>query len=192
MNFITGRELPEATVLITSRPWASEFLHWGCRRHISQHIQILGFTQANIQFYLESTMANDPLLLAGLKKYISCYPHINSLMYIPLNCAIVVEVYRNSRKDETLVPKTMTELYSSLVRSLLLRHLLDHPVHGKKRRWRVRSFRDLPQDVYQQLRELGKVAYEGIVNKQQVIFSDLPEDFETLGLMQCAPELYVD
>ena len=105
MNFITGRELPEATVLITSRPWASEFLHWGCRRHISQHIQILGFTQANIQFYLESTMANDPLLLAGLKKYISCYPHINSLMYIPLNCAIVVEVYRNSRKDETLVPQ---------------------------------------------------------------------------------------
>ena len=170
MNFITGRELPEATVLITSRPWASEFLHWGCRRHISQHIQILGFTQANIQFYLESTMANDLLLLAGLKKYISCYPHINSLMYIPLNCAIVVEVYRNSRKDETLVPKTMTELYSSLVRSLLLRHLLDHPVHGKKRRWRVRSFSDLPQDVYQQLRELGKVAYEGIVNKQQVIF----------------------
>ena len=113
-------------------------------------------------------------------------------MYIPLNSAIVVEVYRNSRKEETLVPKTMTELYSSLFRSLLLRHLLDHPVHGKKRRWRVRSFSDLPQDVYQQLCELGKVAYEGILHDQQVIFSDLPEDFETLGLMQCAPELYAD
>ena len=109
-----------------------------------------------------------------------------------LNSAIVVEVYRNSRKDKTLVPKTMTELYSSLVRSLLLRHLLDHPVHSKKRRWRVRSFSDLPQDVYQQLCELGKIAYEGILHDQQVIFSDLPEDFETLGLMQCAPELYVD
>ena len=24
-----------------------------------------------------------------------------------------------------------------------------------------------------------------------MIFSDLPEDFETLGLMQCAPDLYV-
>ena len=112
-------------------------------------------------------------------------------MYIPLNSAIVVEVYRNSRKDETLVPKTMTELYSSLVRDLLLRHLLDHPVHGKNRRWRVHSFSDLPQDVYQQLCELGRIAYEGIVQDQLVIFSDLPEDFETLGLMQCAPELYV-
>ena len=192
LDVIIGRELPEATVLITSRPWASEFLHRDYKGRISQHIEILGFTKDNIQAYLEITIRDDPALLVGLKKYISCYPHINSLMYIPLNSAIVVEVYRNSRKDETLVPKTMTELYSSLVRSLLLRHLLDHPVHGKKRNWRVRSFSDLPQDVYQQLCELGRIAYEGIPHDQQVIFSDIPEDFETLGLMQRVQELYVD
>ena len=192
LDVITGRELPEATVLITSRPWASEFLHRECKSHISEHIEILGFTKDNIQSYLESTTANDPSLLADLKKYISCYPHIGSLMYIPLNSAIVVEVYRNSRRNETLVPMTMAELYSSLVRSLLLRHLLNHPVHGKNRKWRVRSFSDLPQDVYQQLCELGRIAYEGILHDQQVIFCDLPEDFETLGLMQCAPELYAD
>ena len=191
LDVIAGEKLPEATVLITSRPWASEFLRRECKEQISQHIEILGFTKANIQSYLESTTANDPSLLADLKKYISCYPHINSMMYIPLNSAIVVEVYRNSRKDDTLVPKTMTELYSSLVRDLLLRHLLDHPVHGRNRRWRVRSFDDLPQDVYQQLCEVGRIAYEGILHDQQVIFSDLLEDFETLGLMQCAPELYV-
>ena len=191
LDVISGRELPEATVLITSRPWVSEFLHRDYKGCISQHIEILGFTKDNIQSYLESTIPDDPSLLADLKKYISCYPHINSLMYIPLNSAIVVEVYRNSRKDETLVPKTMTELYSSLVRSLLLRHLFDHPLH-RKRRWRVRSFSDLPQDVYQQLCELGRIAYEGILHDQQVIFSDLPEDFETLGLMQSATELYAD
>ena len=71
-------------------------------------------------------------------------------------------------------------------------HLFDHPVHGKKRRWRIRSFSDLPPDVHQQLCELGRIAYEGILHKQQVIFSDLPEDFETLGLMHCSPELFVD
>ena len=193
LDVITGKELPEATVLVTSRSWASEFLHRECKKHISQHIEILGFTKDNLMSYLESTTSSDPSLLASLKKYISCYPHINSAMYIPLNAAIVVEVYRNSRKeDKTLVPKTMTELYSSLVRSLLLRHLLDHPVHGQKRRWRVRNFSDLPPDVYQQLCELGRIAYEGIVHGQQVIFSDLPEDFETLGLMHCVPELYAD
>ena len=192
LDVVMGRELPEATVLITSRPWASEFLYDKCKDRISPHIEILGFTKADIQSYIESTTANDPSLLEGLKNYISCYPHIGGLMYIPLNSAIVVEVYRNSRKDDTLVPKTMTELYSSLVRTLLLRYLFEDPVHGKMRRWRVRSFSDLPQDVYQQLCELCRIAYEGIIHGQQVIFSDLPEDFETLGLMQCTPELYVD
>jgi len=194
LDVITGKELPMATVLITSRPWASEFLHRECAESISQHIEILGFTKANIQSYLESTTANNPSLLTGLEKYISCYPHIGSLMYIPLNSAIVIEVYRNCRKDDTVVPKTMTELYSSLVRSLLLRHLLEHPVHGKNRRWRVRTFDGLPSDVYQQLCELGRIAYEGILHDQKVIFpiEDLPEDFETLGLMQSATELYVD
>ena len=194
LGIITGRELPEATVLVTSRPWASEFLHIECKSRISQQIEILGFTKANIFFYIASATPNDPSLREGLKKYISCYPHIGSLMYIPLNAAIVVEVYRNSREDETLVvPKTMTELYSSLVRSLLLRYLVDHPVHSKKR-WSVHSFNDLPQDVYEQLCELGRIAYEGILHGQQVIFSDrdLPEDFKTLGFMQCVPELYVD
>ena len=50
----------------------------------------------------------------------------------------------------------------------------------------------LPQAVYQQLCELSRIAYEGILHDQQVIFSDLPEDFETLGLMHCSQELYAD
>ena len=191
LDIIVGRELPEATVLVTSRSWASEFLHRKCERHIYQHIEILGFTKDNIQSYLESTTLDDPSLLTDLQNYILWYPHINGLMYIPLNSAIVVEVYRNSRKDEILVPKTMTELYSSLVRSLLLRHLLEHPVHGKEE-WRVRSFSDLPQEVYQQLCELGRIAYRGILHDQQVIFFDLPKNLETLGLMHCSPELYAD
>ena len=128
LDVITGRKLPEATVLITSRPQASEFLRRECKENISQHFEILGFTKTNIQSYIESTIPDDPPLLADLKKCISCYPHISSLMYIPLNSAIVVEVYRNSKKNETLVPKTMTELYSSLVRSLLLCHLVYHTV----------------------------------------------------------------
>ena len=107
-----------------------------------------------------------------------------SIQSIPLYSAFVVEVYLNSKKDETLIPKTMTELHSSLVCSLLLCHLFDHPVHGKRRRWRVRRFSDFPQDVYQQLCELGRIAYEGILHDQQV---NLPEDFETLGLIAVCP-----
>ena len=185
LDIITGRKLPEATVLITSRPWATEFLHRKHNERISQHFKIMGFTRDSIQFYLESITANEPHL-AGLQKYISCYPHIISLMNIPLYSAIVVEVYRNSRKDKTLIPKTMTDLCFSLVRYLLQCHLSD-----RDEKWGICSFSDLPDKVYQQLRGLGRIAYEGILHDQQVIFYDLPVEFETLGLMQCVPELYV-
>ena len=188
LNVITGRKLHKATVLVTSRPWASEFLLRKCKKHISQRIEIMGFTEDDIQLYLESITANDPSLVAGLKNLISRCPHINSLMYSPLNCAIVVDVYQQGRKDN-FVPKTMTDLYSSLVRTLLLRHLFEH---DGKRKWRIRSFSDLPSDVYKNLCELGRVAYEGVVQETQVVFSDLPDDFETLGLMNCVSELYVD
>ena len=188
LDVIQGKVLPEATVLVTSRPSASDVLY---REDISQHIEIVGFTSENVQSYLKSTLGRDPSLLSGIQKYLECYPHIRSMMYIPLNSAIVTEVYRTSRKDKSVVPKTKTELYSSLIRSLLLRYLHDHPVYGEQQ-WRIRSFRDLPLDMYKQLCELGRIAYEGIVRGQQVIFSDLSDDFDTLGLMQCVPELYVD
>ena len=188
LDVITGRKLPEATVLITSRPWASEFLLRKCKKHISQRIEIMGFTKDDIQSYLESITANDPSLVAGLKNLISHYPYINSLMYSPLNCAIVVDVYQ---QDDYFDVETMTELYFSLIRSLLLRYLFDHPVHGEKK-WRLLNFSDLPSDVYKQLCEVSRMAYEGIFHKKQVVFSDLPDDFETLGLMHCVSELYSD
>ena len=191
LDVIKGQELPTATVLITSRPSASGPLYEECRDFIAQHVEILGFTDENIQSYLQSTTSHDPSLLQGLQQYLMYYPHIRSMLYIPLNCAIVVEVYRVYKNSKSLIPKTWTDLYSSLLRSLLLRYLDDHPVY-RRCSWKSNSFRDLPADVYQQLCEVGRIAYEGILQDQQVIFSDLPSDFNSLGLMQCVPELYVD
>ena len=191
LDIIKGQELSTATVLITSRPSASGPLYEECRDFIDQHVEILGFTNENIQSYLKTTTSHDPSLLQGLQQYLTYYPHIRPMLYIPLNCAIVVEVYRVHKSSKSLIPKTWTDLYSSLLRSLLLRYLDDHPVY-RRQSWKSNSFRDLPADVYQQLCEVGRIAYEGILQDQQVIFSDLPSDFNSLGLMQCVPELYVD
>ena len=191
LDVIKGQELPTATVLITSRPSASGPLYEECRDFIDQHVEILGFTNENIQSYLKTTTSYDPSLLQGLQQYLTYYPHITPMLYIPLNCAIVVEVYRVHKSSKSLIPKTWTDLYSSLLRSLLLRYLDDHPAY-RRQSWKSNSFRDLPADVFQQLCEVGRIAYEGILQDQQVIFSDLPSDFNSLGLMQCVPELYVD
>ena len=193
LDLIQGQVLPDATVLVTSRPHASKIIVTECKGCVFQHIQVAGFTEENVQAFIRSSIGDDSKLLEGLQTYVSSYPHIESMMYNPLNAAIVVEVYRNSYKEESTIPKTMTELYSSLIRTLLLRYLKEHPVHGR-RKWsrRFRQFSDLPLDVYQQFCEVCRLAYEGITNDQQVIFTDLPDDFNSLDLMQCVPELYVD
>ena len=196
MDIIKGEKLTKATILVTSRHWASRplLLNDELHRPLSQHIEILGFTRKDIEDYLECMTFDDPSLLPGLKQYLICYPIIASMMYVPLNCAIVLEVYRESRSDvNQLIPKTMTELYTSLVRTLLIRYLHDHPGYGDRYKNKsLHSFCDLPEPVYEQFCELARIAYEGICNDEQIIFTDLPDGFETLGLMQCVPELYVD
>ena len=195
LDLIHGRLLPLATVLITTRPWASEYLHRNCKDKISQHVEILGFTKQQIKNYLQSVCKtdDDPSLLSDIEKYLSCYPQIHAAMYIPLNAAIVVEVYRRSRTGECIIPKTMTQLYTALSQTLLIRYLEDHPVH-KKTKWKIHSFCDLPLDVYEHFLQLSELAYISIKNDQKLIFSseDLPENLETLGFMQSVPELYVN
>ena len=192
----SGAEFDEGTVLVTSRPWASEpfLLPHRNSRPVEQHVEILGFTAENIVDYISSMLYDDPSLLKDMKQYLELCPHIHSMMYIPLNCAIILEVYRNSKEENSLVPKTMTELYSSLIRSLLLRYTCDLPEYEGKV-FRFKSLQDLPTGVGNHLNSLAKLAYHGILEmNQQIIFSEdeLPSDFNSLGLMQSSMELYVD
>ena len=195
LDLIHGRLLPLATIFITTRPWASEYLHKNCKEKISQHVEILGFTKQQIENYLQSVCKPDadPSLLSDIEKYLSCYPQIHAAMYIPLNAAIVVEVYRRSRTGECIIPKTMTELYTALSQTFLIRYLQEHPVHGKTE-WKTHNFSDLPSDVCEHFLQLSEVAYCSIKNDQKLVFSseDLPHNLETLGFMQSVPELYVN
>ena len=189
VQIISGRCLPEATVLVTSRHSASGFLRNQYWKRISQHIEILGFTKENIQTYINKNV-KDSEERQGLERYLSCYPHIRTMMYIPLNSVIVVEVYHQCHDKDKPAPKTMTELYTSLVRTLLIRYLSDNPSY--KHCTKILDLTDLPDKVYEQLQQICKTAYRGVANGQELIFYDLPDGFETLGLMQEVHELYVD
>ena len=189
VQIISGRCLPEATVLVTSRHSASGFICNKYKRRISQHIEILGFTKENIQTYINENV-EDSEERQGLERYLSCYPHIRTMMYVPLNSVIVVEVYHQCHNKDKPAPKTMTELYTSLVRTLLIRYLSDNPSY--EHCTKIIEFTDLPDKVYEQLQQICKTAYRGVANGQELIFYDLPDGFETLGLMQEVHELYVD
>ena len=190
VQLISGKRLSEATVLVTSRHSASGFIKYDMKR-ISQHIEILGFTKENIQTYINENV-RDSEERQGLERYLSCYPHIRTMMYVPLNSVIVVEVYHQCHDKDKPAPKTMTELYTSLVHTLLIRYLTD--TLGKKE-VTLETLKSLKAyGVYKQFRKVCKIAYKGIANNQQIIFykSNIPDGFLTLDLMQEVHELYVD
>ena len=191
VRLFMGQILPKATVILTTRPSASEELRQFCNSLNSRRIEIVGFGKKEIDEYIQCTFS-DEQSRSDFNEYLSLYPHIHSMMYVPLNSAIVTHVYESCKSSGTVVPKTMTQLYSSLIRTLLLRYLKDKEEY-KDTCTNINSFKDLPQPVYDQFCKICKIAYTGIMSAEtELIFQDLPSDFDSLGLMQSCPELYVD
>ena len=183
--------LCRATLMVNSRPLATRTLHPDFQQSIDQHIEVLGFTDKNIEEYINSACGDNPELVEDFKEYLSCHPFSSSLMFNPLQCAIVTDLYRSHWQcgDKGFAPKTLTELYTGLVHTLLLRYLTHHPVH-KNRDWRLRDMSELPEDVKQQLKAVTALAAKGI-EKQQYVFDEEDDNVpsETLGLMQREEEL---
>ena len=188
-QLVTKKLLPLVTLMILSRPIATRTLPKQFSEHIDQHIEILGFTEENIDCYITSACSDDPGLTKTLNSYLSSHPFTYSLMYNPLQCAIVIDLYRIHWKceDKKFAPRTMTELYTDLVRTLLLRYLSTHPVHSQ-RDWLIDEFTDLPDEVYEQFKALAQLAARGIEERVYVFDSGVPE--ESLGLMHQVEEVY--
>ena len=191
VRLFKGQVLPKATVILTTRPSASRELRQFCNSVNSRRIEIVGFRKKEIDEYIQCAFSDDQSQ-SDFKEYLSLYPHIHSMMYVPLNSAIVTHVYESCKSSGTVVPKTMTQLYSCLIRTLLLRYLKDKEEY-KDTCTTISSFKGLPQPVYDQFCKICKIAYTGIMSAQtKLIFQDLPSDFDPLELMQACPELYVD
>ena len=189
LDFLHKDFLPHATILITSRQSATKFLHWKFKSQISQHIEILGFTKDDIISYVRDAI-EDEQVRTDFFQYLTCYPYIHGMMYVPLNAVIVTEVHKESQQSpEKFIPTTMTELYTALTRCLLLRYLLSHSEYGQQE-WTLKKFSDLPQELYQQFNRICEVALKGMI-EDKFVHKDLPHDFNTLDLMQSVPELYV-
>ena len=189
LNILHKDFLPHATILITSRQSATKFLLRKFKSQISQHIEILGFTKHDIASYVHDAI-EDEQVRKDFFQYLTCYPYIRGMMYVPLNAVIVTEVYKESQQSpDKFIPTTMTELYTALTQSLLLRYLLSHSEYGQQE-WTLKKFSDLPQELYQQFNRICEVALKGMI-EDKFVHKDLPHDFNTLDLMQSVPELYV-
>ena len=144
------------------------------------------------QYLSKVEVEADPSLPTKYRDYLSSTPAIRAAMYTPFNAKTSAEVFTWSQLTESPLPTTMTELFTTFTLKTLVGYLSTHPLY-RKQQLKVTSFSDLPPDVYKQFLGLCKMAYEGILNRQQLVFSaaHLPTGFSPLGLMQEVPQVYI-
>ena len=195
LDLIHGRILPLATVFVTSRPWASEHLRENCGHRITQHVEVLTSAKDQIEHYISKAEAEaqPSSFAAKFIDYLSSNPVIRAAMYTPVTAKMAAEVFTWSLHTESPPPTTMTELFTAFTLKTLVDHLSTHPVYHKQQ-LKVTAFSDLRTDVYKQFQDLCRMAYEGILNRQQLVFSaaHLPTGFAPLSLMQEVPQLYTE
>ena len=193
LDLIHGRILPLATVFVTSRPWASEHLREKCGHQISQHVEIVASAKDHIEHIIRKAEAESQpsSFTSKFTDYLSSNPAIRAAMYTPVTAKMSAEGFTWSQRTESPPPTTMTELFTTFTLKTLVGYLSTQPLYCKQQ-LKVTSFSDLPPDVYKQFLDLCRMAYEGMLNRQQLVFSaaHLPTGFSPLGLMQEVPQVY--
>ncbi|CAI8003661.1 NACHT, LRR and PYD domains-containing protein 3 [Geodia barretti] len=197
-ELISGKLLPLSTVLVTSRPWATKEIREKehCRMH--QHIEVLGFTKCQIKEYIKETVPKEQV--NDLNSYLERHPQIRCGMYIPLNSAIVVAVYKEGVQcDHDKLPCTLTELYSCYIEIWIRRHLRrTNTKQNEGGTFVIPGIINLSvsKEVHKNFVSMCELAYTGIIGSDdevKLIFSEseLPPNFDNLGLMDSVTELYV-
>ena len=209
--------LPECTIILTTRPSAKATLRSVCQPQVDKHVEIIGFTEEERVRYITEVFSKEPELQANFLKYMFLVPHIKSMMYIPLNCAIIAQVYSESQSSHHLaIPRTRTQLYKALAHSLLVRHMKMEEGNREYtsilpeclNKEDMERFRDLAKfafDSYRTGRPLKHVSvsrfrtrkirffdsyHKGESKKVTFFKEDIPEGFVHFGFMNESTEMY--
>ena len=184
--------LPECTIILTTRPSAKATLESVCQPQVDKHVEIIGFTEEERVRYITEVFSKEPELQANFFKYMFLVPHIKSMMYIPLNCAIIAQVYSESQSSHHLaIPRTKTQLYKALAHSLLVRHM---KMKEGNREYTSILPEGLNKEDMERFRVLAKFAFksyhEGESKKVTFFKEDIPEGLAHFGFMNESTEMY--
>ena len=184
--------LPECTIILTTRPVAKSTLESICQPRIDKHVEIIGFTEEERVRYITEVFSKEPELQMNFLKYMFLVPHIKSMMYIPLNCAIIAQVYYESQSSRNLtIPRTITQLYKALSNSLLVRHM-----KMKNSDFECSSVlpEGLDKEDFDTFKILAKFAFDsyhkGESRKVTFFKEDIPEGLVHFGFMNESTEMY--
>ena len=172
IELIIGRRLTNCSLFVTSRPYASQDLK--SLETFNRHVEILGFSEDQINDCIKSAFPeeSDKGKADDLIRDLESREDLLSLCYVPMNCAIVIAVYR---REGLSLPNTVTELYKMYLTRALERYARKTDLE-KSRKIRLES---LPGDLDKRVNALAGIAYKLFIN-DKFIFSQ--EDLETSGV----------
>ena len=183
--------LSKATLLLTGHPRVSTDVLSKLNPcvKVDMHAELRGFSSEDIEQHVECVLGHDDILIDEFTAYISENPVIRRLMRIPLNTTTMIEVFKTAKACKKTLPKTMTQLYTELCRHLLKYYMLVKGVNNTACSF-PEKLENLPRKVYQQMRILAQLAFDGLV-QQETVFYNLPRDCKHLGFLNASYELHV-
>ena len=189
LDIIKGKKLHRCTVVVTSRPYASESLY--DPKSVNRHIEVLGFRQAEIHKCIKHSIS-DEKEAKKLTDMLQERLDIVSLCFIPLNCAIMLYVYQWS---SFTLPNTLTELFQVFILHALKRHsngMIKASEEYVRTAMDASDIDQMPELLRTDFKNLSKLAYNGLMQNNlafsyKKILSVVPDkaniEQHLLGLM---------
>lgn len=173
-SLIQGELLPNASVMVTSRPAAINHIPVGC---IDRFVLIAGFSLAEVEdFFLH--YFQDSALADRMLAVVSENELMLTLCYIPAFCYIVCCLLKESKDLCRESPKTMTDIYMQYLVALLRSHT----------QTRAETFlQEQRPGAAQQLSDivlkLGRLAFQKLMEHQTLFYSS---DCDVAALEGCS------
>lgn len=165
-RFLFGEEYPYLSVLLTSRPAYSPQGLDRIPYHRVQLVEIRGFSEENIKEYILSEFADNGEMAERLLIHLENNPLIESVCSIPLNCAIICNLWRTLMEA---LPTSMTELYTKIILNILLRSL--HKMGRYESVHSLTSFDSIPGDLQDAWWYQCQFAFQ-MLKQGQIVFAE--------------------
>ena len=164
VDIINSVVLPEAIVVITSRPTATVSLH----DRVDRRIDILGLPKEEREKYIALTFRNSPEKKEELDKYLKQQPVINGLSFVPLHLAVLLYLFQQGS-----LPETLTEMNESFILHTIYRDLKRHKLTPPNP---VDKLSMVPKPILDIVNNLSELAFKGLQdNKLVFTFDEIKE-----------------
>ena len=149
-EIIQGRSLPQADVIVTSRPGSLPFL----QEHSTVFYEIHGFDEESIQSYVREFFRAKPEEGQKMLDELHSRPDLMGGAYIPMNLFIFCSIYAGRK-----FPPTMTLCYKNFICNVIMRECKKSGIPCQV----DPLLNSLSDDVKRLLESLSSLAYEGMM-----------------------------